>query len=67
MVNAGLIVTAVIIPLLLLLANLVLLAKYIDPQHAAGHYLSKGILVTCRWIGSGGRVLFGLSIAVAVP
>ena len=43
--DAGLIVTAIIIPVLLLLANLVILAKYIDPQHAAGHYVSKFVLV----------------------
>ncbi len=45
MVDAALIVTAVIIPVVLLAANLVLLAKYIDPQHAAGHYISKFVLV----------------------
>ena len=43
--DAGLIVTAIIIPVLLVLANLVLLAKYIDPEQAAGHYLSKFVLV----------------------
>ena len=43
--DAGLIVTAIIIPVLLVLANLVLLSKYIDPEQAAGHYLSKFVLV----------------------
>ncbi len=46
--DPALVVTAVIIPILLLLSNLVLLAKYIDPQHAAGHYTSKFVLVRGR-------------------
>jgi hypothetical protein len=44
-VDAGLIVAAIIVPIILLVANLVMLAKYIDPQHAAGHYTAKFILV----------------------
>ena len=43
--DAGLIVAAIIVPIILLVANLVMLAKYIDPQHAAGHYTAKFILV----------------------
>ncbi len=44
-IDAGLIVAAIIVPVVLLAANLVMLAKYIDPQHAAGHYTAKFILV----------------------
>ena len=58
--DAGLIVAAIIVPILLLVSNLVMLAKYIDPQHAAGHYTAKFILV------GGGCLLWWVPAVVAV-
>jgi hypothetical protein len=45
MISIALLVVAIITPFVLIVANLVLLAKYIDPQHAAGHYVAKFFLV----------------------
>jgi hypothetical protein len=45
MISIALLVVAIITPFVLIFANLVLLAKYIDPQHAAGHYVAKFFLV----------------------
>ena len=46
MVNAELIVFAVLAPLILLAFNLVVLARYVDPQAAAGHYFAKLMVVS---------------------
>lgn len=45
MVNVVLIVVGAIVPFVLLFMNFVLLARYIDPAHAKGHWISKGIIV----------------------
>ena len=45
MVDVALIVFSAIVPFVLIVANLVILAKYIDPQAAAGHYTAKIMIV----------------------
>ena len=44
-VDIALIVIACIIPCLLIFFNLVVMAHYIDPQAAAGHYVGKIMIV----------------------
>ena len=46
MVDIALIVFAVLVPLLLIAFNLIVLARYIDPQAAAGHFLAKIMIVS---------------------
>lgn len=45
MVDVWLIILAVICPFVLTFLNVVILARYIDPAHAKGHYLSKAVIV----------------------
>lgn len=45
MVDIALIIVAIVTPFVLVFLNVVILAKYVDPQHASGHYLSKFIVV----------------------
>jgi hypothetical protein len=45
MVNIVLIIVGAIVPFVLLFMNFILLARYIDPAHAKGHWISKGIIV----------------------
>lgn len=47
MISIPLLVVAIIAPVVLVFANLVILAKYVDPEHAAGHYIAK-FAVVCR-------------------
>lgn len=51
MVDAWLIILAVVVPFVLLFINLLILAKYVDPEHAKGHWFAKAF------------VLFGLLLA----
>lgn len=44
-VDIGLIVVACIIPVVLIFFNLVVMAHYIDPQAAGGHYIAKLMIV----------------------
>ena len=53
MLDVSLIVFAIVVPLVLVLANLVILAKFIDPQAAAGHWVAKIMLVRARGLGWG--------------
>ena len=46
MVNAELIVFAVLAPVILVAFNLVILARYVDPEAAAGHYFAKLMIVS---------------------
>jgi len=46
MVNVVLIVVGAIVPFVLLFMNFVLLARYIDPAHAKGHWVAKSIIVS---------------------
>ena len=46
--DPSLIVFSVVVPLVLLFANLVILAKFIDPQAASGHWVAKIMLVRAR-------------------
>jgi hypothetical protein len=55
MVDVALIVFSVVVPVLLIVANLVIMAKFIDPQAAAGHYTAKIMLVSLRGAGGRGR------------
>ena len=57
MVDIALIVFAVIVPILLIAFNLIILARYIDPQAAAGHFLAK-LMIVSGTVGGGetGRV-----------
>lgn len=53
MVDIALIVIACIVPVVLIFANLVIIARYVDPSAAAGHYIAKLMIVsdgvlTCR-------------------
>ncbi len=48
MVNVVLIVVGAIVPFVLLFMNFVLLARYIDPSHAKGHWIAKSIIVRLR-------------------
>jgi hypothetical protein len=43
--DISLIVFAVVVPLLMVVVNLVILAKFIDPQAASGHWVAKIMLV----------------------
>jgi hypothetical protein len=46
-VDIGLIVIACVLPVILIFFNLVVMAHYIDPSAAAGHFFAK--LVIVRW------------------
>ena len=46
MVDVWLIILAVVMPFVLTFMNVVLLARYIDPAHAKGHFASKGVIVS---------------------
>ena len=46
MVDIALIVFACIVPVLLSGFNLIVLARYIDPQAAAGHFIAKIMIVS---------------------
>ena len=43
--NAELIALSVIVPCILVFFNVIVLARYIDPEAAAGHYIAKLMLV----------------------
>lgn len=49
MVDGGLIAVCVIFPVLLVGFNLLVMAHYIDPQAAAGHFIAKIIIVRRAW------------------
>lgn len=54
MVDVALVVVAVLAPVILVFINLIILAKYVDPEHASGHYISKLFVVRCSaavWTG----------------
>ncbi len=46
MVDISLIVIACIVPVVLCVINVVIMAKYIDPEAAAGHYTAKLMIVS---------------------
>lgn len=46
-----LICLAVIVPCILVFFNVIVLAKYIDPEAAAGHYIAKLFLVRSKHAG----------------
>ena len=48
MISIALLVVSIISPIVLVFVNLVILAKYVDPQHAAGHYTAKLFVVRLR-------------------
>lgn len=43
--DISLIVVACILPFILIMFNLVVMAHYIDPQAAAGHFIAKFVIV----------------------
>jgi hypothetical protein len=45
MVDIALIAIACIVPVVLIFANLVIIARYVDPSAAAGHYIAKLMIV----------------------
>ena len=47
MVDWWLIVIAVIVPVILVGINLIILARYLDPEDRRGHLLSKIFIVRC--------------------
>ena len=59
MVDASLISFAVIVPFVLIVFNLLVLARYIDPQAAAGHYFAKLMVVSAgaRYVWWGAQAL----------
>lgn len=48
MVDVSLVVTAVVIPFLLIFFNLIVMAHYIDPQAAGGHFIGKLMVVSVK-------------------
>ncbi len=45
MVDVALMVIAGIVPFLLLAANTILLLRFVDPQHASGHWFTKVVII----------------------
>jgi hypothetical protein len=72
--DVGLIVVAVVVPFVLIFFNLVVMAHYIDPQAASGHFIAKLVIVSgsgvarglqtpqsrgsCSWTRGAANVLF---------
>ena len=46
MISIPLLVVAIIAPIVLVVVNLIILAKYVDPEHAGGHYTAKFFVVS---------------------
>lgn len=62
MVDISLIVIAVVVPCVLCFANVVVLAKYIDPEAAAGHYTAKLMLLLGLLLAEGTILLLPLDV-----
>jgi LMBR1 domain-containing protein 1 len=61
--DIGLIVSATIIPFLLIFFNVIVMAKYIDPEAAAGHFIAKLVILIGMLIAECTVLLLPMDVA----